>query len=61
MAQITRHPSNPEAIIARLNGGRSDAKYQKDQIVFSQGDPADSVFYIQSGTVKVLVLSEAGK
>jgi CRP/FNR family transcriptional regulator, cyclic AMP receptor protein len=61
MAQTTGHPSNPEAIIARLNGGRSDAKYQKDQIVFSQGDPADSVFYIQSGTVKVLVLSEAGK
>jgi len=61
MAQTTRHPSDPETIIARLDGGRSEAKYHKDQIVFSQGDPADSVFYVQSGTVKVLVLSETGK
>ena len=33
----------------------------KDQIVFSQGDPADAVFYIQSGKVKVTVVSEQGK
>ena len=33
----------------------------KDQIVFSQGDPADAVFYIQKGKVKVTVVSEQGK
>ena len=33
----------------------------KDQIVFSQGDPADLVFYIQKGKVKVTVISEQGK
>ena len=53
--------SGPEAIIARIDGGRSEAKYQKEQIVYSQGDPADGVFYIQSGRVKVTVVSEEGK
>ena len=37
------------------------ATYRKDQIVFSQGDPADAVFYIQSGKVKITVVSEQGK
>src|ERR1700730_10356395 len=41
--------------------GRSIGGYRKDQIVFSQGDPADAVFYIESGKVKVSVVSEQGK
>ena len=41
--------------------GRSFGNYRKDQIVFSQGDPADSVFFIQKGKVKVTVVSEHGK
>ena len=41
--------------------GRSIGEYRKDEIVFSQGDPADAVFYIQSGKVKVTVVSEQGK
>jgi CRP/FNR family cyclic AMP-dependent transcriptional regulator len=61
MAQTKRKPPDPEAIIARINGGRSEAKFQGDQIVYSQGDVADSVFYIQSGRVKVTVVSEEGK
>jgi len=52
---------DPQSIIARLDGGRLEAKYQKDQIVYSQGDAADSVFYVQSGKVKVTVVSEEGK
>ena len=39
----------------------SIGEYRKDQIVFSQGDPADAVFYIESGKVKVTVVSEQGK
>jgi CRP/FNR family cyclic AMP-dependent transcriptional regulator len=50
-----------QAILARLNGGRSDATFQKDQTVYSQGDPADSVFYLESGKTKVTVVSETGK
>jgi CRP/FNR family transcriptional regulator, cyclic AMP receptor protein len=61
MVQSKKRGPNPEAVIARLNGGRMDAEYQKDQIVYSQGDPADSVFYVQSGKVKVAVVSEEGK
>jgi len=37
------------------------AKYRKGQTVFSQGNAADSVFYIQKGKVKVTVVSEQGR
>jgi CRP/FNR family cyclic AMP-dependent transcriptional regulator len=37
------------------------AKYEENQIVYSQGDPADSVFYIHTGKVKVTVISQLGK
>ena len=37
------------------------SKYQKDKVIFSQGDPADAVFYIQKGQVKITVVSEQGK
>jgi CRP/FNR family cyclic AMP-dependent transcriptional regulator len=37
------------------------SKYQENQIVYSQGDPADSVFYIHKGKVKVSVVSKLGK
>jgi CRP-like cAMP-binding protein len=40
---------------------RSVSNYRKNQKVFSQGDPADAVFYIQDGEVKVCVISEQGK
>jgi CRP-like cAMP-binding protein len=52
---------NAQTIIARMDGGRSEAKLPRDQIVYAQGDPADSIFYIQSGTVKVTVVSDEGK
>src|ERR1700690_172513 len=52
---------NPKTFLAKVDGGRSIATYPSDQIVFSQGDPADAVFYIQSGKVKVSVVSEQGK
>jgi CRP-like cAMP-binding protein len=43
------------------NGETSPIKLRKDQVLFAQGDPADSVFYIQEGQIKVTVLSEQGK
>jgi CRP/FNR family transcriptional regulator, cyclic AMP receptor protein len=54
-------PFNVEAFLATVNGGRTVSKYPENQAVFSQGDPADSVFYIQEGKVKVMVLSDQGK
>ena len=52
---------NPKSFLAHVGEGRSIARYGKDQIVFSQGDPADAVFYLQKGKVKVTVVSEQGK
>ena len=59
---IKRRPSfDPKSFLAKVGEGRSIGKYRKDQIVFSQGDPADAVFYIQKGKVKITVVSEQGK
>ena len=44
-----------------MNGGRSVSNYRNHQTIFSQGDPADAVFYIHEGKVKVCVISELGK
>jgi CRP-like cAMP-binding protein len=52
---------DPKVFLAKVNGGRSISNYRKDQIVYTQGEPADSVFYIQSGKVKKTVVSEQGK
>ena len=52
---------DPKSFLAKVGEGRSIGGYRKDQIIFSQGDPADSVFYIQKGKVKVTVVSEQGK
>jgi CRP-like cAMP-binding protein len=54
-------PFDVKAYLSRSNGGRTGSTYQEHQTIFSQGDRADSVFYIQKGKVKVTVLSEQGK
>ena len=46
---------------AQTGKGRTIAKYRKNQLIFSQGDPADAVFYIQKGKLKVTVVSDRGK
>ena len=51
----------PKAFLAQPGEGRSITKYRKNQVVFSQGDPADAVFYVQKGKLKVTVVSERGK
>jgi CRP/FNR family transcriptional regulator, cyclic AMP receptor protein len=54
-------PFDPKDFLTKVNGGRTISKYRKNQKVFSQGDAADSVFYIQKGKVKITVVSEHGK
>ena len=61
MATKRRPRFDPKSFLARVGDGRSIAKYRKGQIVFSQGDPADAVFYVQKGKVKLTVVSEQGK
>jgi CRP-like cAMP-binding protein len=41
--------------------GRTTETFQADDIIFSQGDPGDAVFYIRKGKVKLAITSESGK
>ena len=61
MAKRSKISFDPKVFLSKVNGGRSISKYLKDELVFTQGEPADSVFYIQSGKVKKTVVSEQGK
>jgi CRP-like cAMP-binding protein len=54
-------PFHPGDFLAKIGEGRTISSYRKNQNVFSQGDIADSVFYIQKGKIKVTVVSEHGK
>lgn len=53
-------PFEPKAFLS-MNGGRAVSKYEINQVVYRQDDPADSVFYILTGKAKVTVVSEQGK
>jgi len=54
-------PFDPEAFLSGANGSRKKSTYEKDQVIFSQGDAADSIFHIQKGQVKIVALSAQGK
>jgi CRP/FNR family transcriptional regulator, cyclic AMP receptor protein len=61
VAKAEKRPFDVKVFLNTVDGGRTVATYRRDQKVFSQGDPADSVFFIQKGKVKVYVVSEQGK
>jgi len=50
-----------KSLSASVSGLRTDIKLLKGQILFTQGHPADSLYYIQEGRVKISVVSEQGK
>jgi len=52
---------NPEVFLATAAPGREMARYKKKEVIFSQGENANSVFYIRKGRVKLAVLSKQGK
>jgi CRP/FNR family transcriptional regulator, cyclic AMP receptor protein len=52
---------DPKTFLGYMGAGRTLVKYRKNRKIFSQGDRADSVFYIQKGNVKLAVVSERGK
>jgi CRP/FNR family cyclic AMP-dependent transcriptional regulator len=56
-----KSPFDVTAFLTTVAGGRTVANYRKNQKIFSQGEPADSVFYIREGKLKVFVISEQGK
>jgi CRP-like cAMP-binding protein len=51
----------PQTFLSTIDGGRKIVTLLKKQTVFSQGDSADSVFYIQKGKVKLSVVARGGK
>ena len=61
MATKRRASFDPKSFLARIGDGRTIGKYRKGEIIFSQGDPGDAVFYIQKGKAKLTVVSEQGR
>jgi CRP/FNR family transcriptional regulator, cyclic AMP receptor protein len=61
MKRETKPQFDPQLFLSKVNGGRAVSDYRKGQIVYTQGQPADSVFYIQSGKIKQTVISDQGK
>jgi CRP/FNR family cyclic AMP-dependent transcriptional regulator len=52
---------DPQVFLSNVNGGRTISEYLNGQTVFSQGEVADAVFYIQKGKIKLTVISDRGK
>ena len=52
---------DPKSFLAKIGDGRSIHRYGKGQIIFSQGDTTDAVYYLQRGKLKVTVVSDQGK
>jgi CRP/FNR family cyclic AMP-dependent transcriptional regulator len=61
MPKAAKNLFDPKQFLAEVGEGKTILKFDKNQIVFSQGDIADTVFYLQNGRIKVLVFSEQGK
>ena len=61
MAISSNGAFDPKAFLASMGEGRSITKSRDGDVIFSQGDPADSLFYMQKGKVKVTTLSSHGK
>jgi CRP/FNR family cyclic AMP-dependent transcriptional regulator len=56
-----KHASHAEAILAKIDGGKSESRYRRDDVIYAQGEPAAFVFYIRAGKLKMTVLSAEGK
>ncbi len=61
MAKKALHAFDPQAFLATVSQGRSVADYRKGNVVFQQASPADAVFYVQKGKIKISVASKQGK
>ena len=61
MTQKKPAPFDPGTYLVKVRGGEAVKEYRKKQTIFLQGSPADAVFYIEKGKVKLTVLSTRGK
>ncbi|MCP1747089.1 MULTISPECIES: Crp/Fnr family transcriptional regulator [Bradyrhizobium] len=61
VGKSTKKAFDPQVFLAKVGAGKAILKFERSQHVFTQGDVADAVFYIQKGRVKLTVVSEQGK
>jgi CRP/FNR family cyclic AMP-dependent transcriptional regulator len=52
---------DPHAFLATIGEGRKAMLFPKKHTIFAQGDPAEAVFYLQTGKVRLTVVSKTGK
>ena len=61
MAKQASSAFDAKTFLATVNHGRTASSYRTNEVVFSQTDPADAVFYIRKGKIKLSVASKRGK
>jgi CRP/FNR family cyclic AMP-dependent transcriptional regulator len=61
MARKRSPPFNPQTFLNKVSSGKTTLTSPKKHTIFSQGDAAEAVFYIQAGKVKLTVVSQQGK
>jgi CRP/FNR family cyclic AMP-dependent transcriptional regulator len=60
-AKTRTTPFTPQTFLAKVGHGKTTLQVPKAQLIFSQGDTADAVFYVRAGRVKLSVCSQYGK
>ena len=58
---VKKNGFDPKLFLANVGPGKTNLKFGNGQNIFSQGEAADNVFYIQKGKVKLIVVSKEGK
>ena len=61
MASKPRGAFDAQAFLDSDGVSRTIVEYQRAQVIFAQGDPCESILYIQKGGVKITLLSKAGR
>lgn len=61
IARKQNTPFNPQKYLAQVGNGKTTLAARKKQVLFSQGDAADAVFYVLAGKIKLTVVSPQGK
>ncbi len=54
-------PADARTALSKLAEQGTVVRYRKNQVLFAQGDPSDAVFYVQTGEIKLTVVSSGGK
>ena len=52
---------DPDTFLAKAGAGRKNFKFDAGAVIYAQGEPADAIYFIQSGKVKITVTAESGK